>query len=278
MELTRRELLRAAAAAGIAFSFPSILFIDPATAQNEKLSFNEFMIKRISQKPVPDPFEFVFCADTHIPFDDRRTVKTIANKANELGAKFVIIGGDSVQVGDPRNFKSFFSAMKKFDMPIVCAIGNHDTSFSDYSDNNEWKKRFGKTFFFFDAGPARMIFLDNANHILPDDEYNFLEKALDTNLKKFIFMHRPPGYLNSKYITPMKDPDNRFAPMIEKGGVTAVMTGHEHHHGHYEKNGIHYIVSGGGGGKLNTYTDNNYHHIIHVRVGSNEFNFKVIKI
>ncbi|MFA6449243.1 MAG: metallophosphoesterase [bacterium] len=278
--LNRREFIKTAAAAGMAMTIPSFITSKVLAFPTDESQWplNDTMIRRLTEASLGDSFEFIFCADVHVPFDDRGTFQTIIKKANELGAAFVLFGGDCVQVGNTANYKIFLRELKKFKMPVICAIGNHDTSFEDYSDQREWKKRFGVPHFRFDAGGLRIIALNNANHFLLEEDYLFLEESLRTDLSKIVTMHRPVNYLNPLYETPMEDKTGRFRALVEKGGVTAVLTGHEHHYGFYEINGVKYIVSGGAGGRLNDNTENNFHHFLLIKAGKKTFNFNVEKI
>lgn len=276
-KITRRQFIKTGVAAGLALSIP-VSAEQLFAADSPKQRWNERMIARLAEADLPDPFEFIFCADTHIPWDNRGVFRKIAKKANEMGVAFVIIGGDTVQVGNPHSFRSLRKALKRFNMPVLCAIGNHDTAYENYSDWHEWEKRFGNPYFRFDAGSVRFICLNNANHHLSEENYEFLEKSLKTDRRKIVVMHRPANYLNPIYSTPMEDEEGRFRKLVEEGGVTAVLTGHEHHSGIYKVGGVQYIVSGGAGGQLNTDTKNNFHHFVHTRVGKYVFDFKVMKI
>lgn len=275
--ITRRRFIKSGVAAGLALSVP-VSLEQLLAAASPGPRWNELMIARLAETDFPDPFEFIFCADTHIPWDDRGVVKKIAGKANEMDVPFVIIGGDTVQVGNPNSFRSLRNMLKRFNMPVVCAIGNHDTAFDDYSNRVEWEKRFGSPDFSFDAGPVRFICLNNADFKMSEESYDFLEEFLKTDKRKIIVMHRPPNYLNPLYSTPLEDEEGRFRKLVEEGGVTAVLTGHEHHSGIYKVGGVQYIVSGGAGGQLNTKTENNFHHIVHIHAGTYIFDFKVIKM
>ncbi len=278
--ISRREFMKAAVATGAAISLPSVFTNRLAAFQTgeEEWPLNDTMIKRLTGNPPGDPLRFIFCADVHVPFDDRGTFQTIIKRANELGVSFVMFGGDCVQVGNPASFKVFLRELKKFRMPVICAIGNHDTSFEDYADQMEWKKRFGSPHFRFDTGGIRVIGLNNADFALSEEDYVFLEQSLDTGLTKIIAMHRPPDHLNPLYKTPMDDKTVRFRALVEKGGVAAVLTGHEHHYGRYKIGSVEYIVSGGAGGRLNNYTENNFHHFLLVEAGKDKFGHTVEKI
>lgn len=273
--VSRRRFLKA----GFAFAAVAALpRVDVLLAEPARALWNERMIGRIAGMKLGDPLTFGFCADAHVPFDDRGVVAQIAKKANQLKLSFMLIGGDTVQVGHPANFSRLFQMMKRFDMPVVCAMGNHDTSFEDYADQEEWTKRFGTSFYSFDAGPARFIALNNADFKLTDEQYEFLDAALRTDLNKFVFMHRPPNYLNPIYSTPMPDDGGRFRAAVENGGATAVLTGHEHHFGEYEAGGVRYIVSGGAGGRLNNDTENNFHHFMRITTGLGKFEYEAVEV
>ncbi len=253
----------------------------PCSAQTEKaksLEWNKKQIARIAPVPATGTLTFIFISDLHIPFDDKGAVSTITKKANEIKPAFVLTGGDNVQVGNTANFGAMKNAFAKFKVPIIAAMGNHDTAFEDYNNQVEWKKRFGDDYFYFDAGPARFIFLNNAAFDMPEEAFVFLENAVKTDLKKFVIMHRPPDYLNPKYYkTPLHNSE-RFRSIVEAGKVTAVMMGHEHHYGYYEVGGVKYIVSGGAGGAVGDDIGNNYHHFILGHVSPAGFEFEVVKI
>jgi len=275
----RMYRIRPPAVAAISLLFVFLFAgLSPAEEAVSLGSFNDVMVSRLADVPEDAAISFIFCADLHVPFDDKGVVSNLVKKANELRPTFIMIGGDMVQTGDPANYASLKRVLRKFRIPVVAAIGNHDTAFSDYSDQVEWTARFGETFFFFDIGPARFIALNSAIAELPDEQLSFLETALDTDKMKFIFMHRPVNYLNPLYDTPIKKGSDRFRELVEAAGVTAVMTGHEHHYGHYEVGGVQYIVSGGAGGWLNDYTKNNFHHFILGRIEDGEFDYKVVKL
>jgi len=276
-DLTRRDFLKAAMAAGVLLTIPAPLQRAFA-ATGVKQPINDMMIARLAEKTITDPVTFIFCADLHIPFDDRGVFKTIIKRANELAVSFVLFGGDCVQVGNSANFNILVNLLKKFNMPVISAIGNHDTSFSDYKDEKEWTSRFGSSHFKFDAGPVRVIALDNAAFDMREEDYVFLEESLKTDLRKFVVMHRPTDYLIPEYTTPLNDKPGRFRKLVENGKVTAVLMGHEHHYGNYMVNGVRYIVSGGAGGKLNTNTINNFHHFMIIKAGKDTFDYQVEKI
>ncbi len=276
---SRRDFLRLAGLAGAAAAFPTVLSGRAFAAYNAPWPVNDHMIARLAAAQVADPATFIFVGDVHVPFDDKGIFSTIARRANELGVSFVHIGGDNVQIANLTNYRQFLTKQKKFSMPVISTIGNHDTACeTGCEDWSVWQERFGNPFFRYDVGGVRIISLNNANKTLSEDDYKFLEDSLKTGLRKIVVMHRPVGYLNPAYEVPLDDPEGRFRTLIENGGVTAVMTGHEHHYGHYEVNGIKYIVSGGGGGMLSRGVDNTFHHFLIVRAGRDTFDYTVERV
>lgn len=258
-----------------------MVFVPLCTVAQEKAAkapWNDIMIGRLANLKDRENITFVFSSDSHVPFGNIEVLKGFARGANEEGVDFVIFGGDMVQMGNPTNYKALRPALKLFNVPFISAIGNHDTSFLDYTDQREYIKRFGKTDFFFDAGPARFVFLNTAISKLSEERLKFLKDNLQTDKMKFVVTHRPMKYENSLYITPVDEGYEEFKKIVEDAGVTAVFTGHEHHSGEYNIDGVQYITAAGAGGSLNTHTQNNFYHYVLVHAGRDGFSYEVIKL
>ena len=61
-------------------------------------------------------------------------------------------------------------------------------------------------------------------------------------------MHHPPFSISLH--GGQRDLRERWTPLFERYGVTAVFSGHDHCYERAERNGVHYFVSGGGGAPL----------------------------
>lgn len=273
--MDRRDFLKTLAAGAVLASLPRS--VHTLAAKAAAAPWNPAAIARISVSPDAAEINFCFVGDTHVPFDDAGVVKKIIKKVNEIGPDIMLHGGDGVQVGNKENFNAFMRAIKKFDMPFIMAPGNHDTAFSDYSDLSEWIPRFGGPYYYFDAGPARFVMLNNGNFDLGTEQWAFFEKALDTDRFKVVVQHRPVAGLNDKYGTPMHDSE-RYMELVRRHGVRLVLCGHEHHYARYERDGAVFIVSGGGGGALNSSMDGLFHHFMHLSIKDGQLIEEVVKV
>lgn len=273
--MDRRDFLKTLAAGAVVASLPRS--VRALAAKAAAAPWNPAALARIAVPPDANEIHFCFVGDTHVPFDDAGVVKKIIKKVNEIGPDIMLHGGDGVQVGNKENFSSFMRAIKKFDMPFIMAPGNHDTAFSDYADIREWTARFGDPYYYFDAGPARFVMLNNGNFDLGAAQWGFLEKALDTDRFKVVIQHRPAAGLNDKYTTPLHDSE-RFMALVRERGVRLVLCGHEHHYGRYEREGAVFIVSGGGGGRLNDNVDGLFHHFMNLRIRDGKLIEEVVKV
>ncbi|HRE73144.1 MAG TPA: hypothetical protein PK637_04580 [Flavobacteriales bacterium] len=79
--------------------------------------------------------------------------------------------------------------LNRFEFPVYNAVGNHDLSGNVYQEN------FGATWFAFNVGIDRFIFLDTeiADGSIRDEQQSFLLRSLDSLPEKarvFIFAHR----------------------------------------------------------------------------------------
>ena len=119
---------------------------------------------------------------------------------NQLKPSFFVSLGDLFLNADKRSIKNYEgSFFQKIDFPLFNAVGNHDIS-------NEYKKRFGPTFFSFAIKSEVYIFLDTEinDGSLKSDQYDFLNNAiinasLNKNIKNiFVFSHRPVWAENNK--------------------------------------------------------------------------------
>lgn len=246
--------------------------------ESENRAYNEVMIDRLSALSDRENITFIFASDCHVPFGNIEVLRGLAAGANAGDVDFVAFGGDMVQMGNATNYKALRPALKMFKVPFISAIGNHDTTFIDYDDQREYIKRFGKRDFFFDAGPARFVYLNTAKSELTAEQFEFLKTALQTDKMKFVVTHRPMKYVNPIYITPVDEGYEEFRKIVEEAGVTAVFNGHEHHFGEYKIDGVQYITSAGAGGSLNTNTQNNFYHYTLVHAGKDGFSYEVVKL
>src|SRR3954452_25536333 len=104
----------------------------------------------------------------------------------------------------------------------------------------------------FTYASARVLILDsNAYSFALTDQTAWIERELiaarqdETIHHIFVVMHHPPFSISLH--GGATDLRERWTPLFEQYGVTAVFSGHDHVYERAEHNGFRYFVTGGGG-------------------------------
>jgi hypothetical protein len=118
------------------------------------------------------------------------------------GAKpaFMVSLGDMVMHQDPEDFSLLNQTLlKNFTFPFFNTVGNHDVL-----DRSYYETTYGPTFFTFDYGPARLVFLDTEKKEcdLSSQQVDMLKGSVQKALRNqntryiFIFMHKTLFFKN----------------------------------------------------------------------------------
>jgi 3',5'-cyclic AMP phosphodiesterase CpdA len=175
---------------------------------------------------------------------------------------FLLSTGDMVMDGgEERQWKQFFDIEGPLlaDNVIYPALGNHDIE----EGGHEWIEqlfnppadRQAPGQYAFTYGPVRVIVLEsNTPSFAMTDQTAWLERQLaqyqqDPRLRHlFIVMHHPVYSISSHGGLPSLR--EKWAPLFEHYGTSAVFSGHDHCYQRAEDNGVKYFVTGGGGAPL----------------------------
>ncbi len=178
---------------------------------------------------------------------------------------FILGTGDLVDEGNNRaQWQTFFDVERPLlrDNVLFPALGNHDRqgrgrtadnfrSFFSLPENGSEPEQV----YAFTWGPARFLILDSNSHSFAlTDQTAWLERELaaarqDPRLRQiFVVMHHPPYSISLH--GGQRDLRERWTPLFERYGVTAVFSGHDHCYQRAEVGGVRYFVSGGGGASL----------------------------
>ncbi|MBZ0230963.1 MAG: metallophosphoesterase, partial [Deltaproteobacteria bacterium] len=208
------------------------------------------------------PTTFVVFGDTRSSSDShRRMVERIRAEVPD----FILGTGDLVDEGhDQRQWQEFFDVEGPLlrDNVFFPALGNHDRQGRGRTADNyrQWfslpengadvERSYAYTW-----GVSRFIVLDsNASSFALTDQTEWLERELmaarqDRRLRHiFVVMHHPPFSISLH--GGQRDLRERWTPLFERYGVTAVFSGHDHVYSRAEVGGVRYLVSGGGGAPL----------------------------
>ncbi len=203
-------------------------------------------------------FRFVVYGDTRSRHEIHETVARAIAKAEP---DFVLHTGDLVADGrDSAQWEKFFT----IEAPLLAntvfypSLGNHERNDPHYYQFFEQRL----PYYSFDWGQVHIAIVDTdmrnfaATDEARDKEWKEQTAWLDSDLLKsqksvfrFVMFHHPVftavgSRQNEKSISA------DLVPILERGRVQAVFSGHDHNYQHHEKNGIRYIVTGGGGAPL----------------------------
>lgn len=215
-------------------------------------------IKKIQSKPYNGTLRFVMLGDNRNsnPFSTggNKIYKKVIDQINQLNPDFAINLGDFTFDALKPHWRTFEKITSASRVPYLTVVGNHDIIFGrSYYESNytQPNAETGLDDYSFDYGNARFIALDTANYTYTDRQLVWLEKQLNTPLKKFVFTHTPPRYgvWNHK-LAPSPEASARFMKLMETYKPDFVLMGHVHLYDQRKVNGVNYMVSGGAGAPL----------------------------
>ncbi len=189
------------------------------------------------------------------------------------GADLIVQLGDFVSDGEPKAYRSYLKTLKEHvTLPILHLIGNHDRTGGGKGpgDKTLYRTVFGDpTDFYFDYNGFRFVILDSADYRVTESQLDWLDRTLDTPLRKVVFTHMGPSYLRGEFrsigpnagnpnaqrkgIVPkgfFEEGSHRFGEIVAGRSVARVYVGHIHAFGLAEREGVRYVLTGGGGSPL----------------------------
>lgn len=231
----------------------------------------------------PNHFAFAILGDTQnfeIPDTSGGFVKAVG-QIEKIKPDLVMTVGDLIDgCGSPADCASY-KAWKNIAKPILPityeVVGNHDRIVSNNSEaerksaDQEWQNYFNlpangpagfeKLTYSFDVGNSHFVVLDSEKpkeHIISQDQLDWLEKDLSANTKDniFVFYHEPAfpmSYKVGKSLDYQKEERDALWSILDRHNVTAVFNGHEHIYSRQqinqdefpaEKNGIYQFIIG----------------------------------
>jgi len=208
------------------------------------------------------PFSFVVVGDSRGSVQQHRRV---VQRMSQEVPDFVLGTGDMVDEGFRQDqWQEFFDVENEMfrDNVYFPALGNHDRqgrgrtadsyrALFSVPDNGGDSERY----YAFTYGSSRFLILDsNAYSFALTDQTAWIERELiaarqDSSIRHvFVVMHHPPFSISLH--GGQSDLRERWTPLFEQYGVSAVFSGHDHVYERAEHNNVHYFVTGGGGAPL----------------------------
>jgi hypothetical protein len=176
-----------------------------------------FGLKHTPEKKTAQ-FTFVHLTDIHLDGDSLPTLNQAVEEIQGISPAFVMATGDFVNVGDRLTiseaqanqwFGAFKSAVSGLDMPVYCALGNHDLAditqetapgAQPGSSKNAYRQSFGPTYYSFDWGDYHCLVLDpnelnGAQHVyrIAGAQLQWLQQDLSHRAGSplLVFFHEP---------------------------------------------------------------------------------------
>jgi 3',5'-cyclic AMP phosphodiesterase CpdA len=197
--------------------------------------------------------------DTHLHSDTtenlRRAIAEIARI--EPRPAFAIVSGDLANAGDPESYAALKAELDKLRMPVLCAIGNHDTREGFY------RGFMGRTESLTDpydhdvlVAGVHVITLDSSipgaiGGDLDEAQFSWLADALQRHpdAARLIVIHHPPALDDHASDTPWRmlpvSTSQRLAAMLAGQRVAGILSGHIHHDRFSQWHGMPLIVGNG---------------------------------
>lgn len=197
---------------------------------------------------------------------------------------FIVNCGDVVSVGaDAAEWTRFYRdnrAIWNKRIPYFPALGNHDY----YGDNEKALGNFfrffpyleGKSWYPVRAGSALILVLNsNFDEMTPEEirtQDEWLESALssaesDAGIRHVLLCFHHPPYTNAVLLGDSKEVQKHFLSR-RTPKVKVVVSGHVHSYERFQKDGLHYVVSGGAGGPTASLQRNSPRHEDRYRGGA----------
>src|SRR5581483_9207515 len=209
-----------------------------------------------------DTFTFLVYGDNRDrDYEDAQVIAAISGERADLALQTGDMTGDAASDALWRRFFAIEAPLVS-SVPMYAAIGNHellnDPGLTHYhrffappdlapgEPDNE-------RYYSFRYANALFVALDgNQSH--SQAQAQWLTRTLDAAAADraiahtFVFFHQPP--FSNGDICGSAAEQGLWVPELERRGVRAVFTGHDHSYQHLERNGVRYFVTGGGGAPL----------------------------
>lgn len=213
------------------------------------------------------PVTFVHLTDVHIgrPDDTHLHSDTTDNLRKAIAEiaritprpAFAIVSGDLANAGDAESYAALKAELDRLDMPVLCAIGNHDTREGFY------RGYLGRTEAL-DAPYDHDVLVDGVHVItldstipggiggdLEEGQFAWLAEALRRHAEapRLLVIHHPPALDDMPSDTPWRmmpaRTSRRLADMLVGQRVAGILSGHIHHDRFSSWYGIPLVVGNG---------------------------------
>lgn len=222
--------------------------------------------------------------------DNRRGYEVLKKIVSEINARsdeieFTIHLGDFVEAGGWGEINQFMEVMNPLRIPLFMVLGNHDVWDRSQGEQktdmgrDKFEDFFGPLYHAFAYRDCYFIFLDNANDLMEENQFRWLEEKLRQSQSyghRFVFGHVPPFDPRADGDKQMaKDYGSRLMKLLSNYRVEAAFFSHIHSFLQAQRDGVSYYITGGAGAPL---ADGGFYHFLRVAVSKAGIQVKVIEI
>ncbi|KFC66262.1 3',5'-cyclic-nucleotide phosphodiesterase [Devosia sp. LC5] len=198
-------------------------------------------------------------ADDHLFSDTAATLTRVLELIGtmEQPPKFIVASGDLTNRGDADSYRQLRSIMSATDLPVVCALGNHDTRPGFYQGMLDRNVDLDMPYDHEQViAGVHIITLDTTipgqiGGSIEPEQFAWLEAALDANphLPKLIVAHHAPALGDTPpwdhWRTIEFNQSQKLAELLKGRNVLGILSGHIHHDRFSLWHGIPVIVGMG---------------------------------
>jgi len=207
------------------------LEFSPYVIDVDRQDLTEKELVKISNKNTSSffPFSFVVLSDTHAYYRDLQDVIPYVNRYENLS--FVLIAGDLTDLGLLKEYEKGNDLFKKFKVPYMTVIGNHDAL---SNGKHIYREMYGEYNYSFEFNNVKFIFFNSNkqefNENVPD--FDWLQNQL-TDVAGFqhVIMMSHISIMNSIFSDEKR---TRFFELVSNSDVSLVINGHGHNYEYHE--------------------------------------------
>jgi Icc protein len=197
--------------------------------------------------------------DSHLFSDTRETLRDILRQVATITPRpsFIIASGDLANAGDAASYAQLREIMAQSGLPVLYALGNHDTREGFYRGMLGRDADLDAPYFHDHViAGVHIITLDSSTPgfiggSIEDGQFAWLESVLDTHpdLPKLIVCHHPPALGEGPDATHWRHlvypHSQRLGELLAGRRVLGILSGHIHHDRVSLWNGIPVVVGTG---------------------------------